>query len=114
MEEIQAQTFSYSVVQKQEPQTLGYALQVHSRLLHPTCCVLASKQHSLDCLLTAVASGCNALRTQDSPVGLAAWIAEKFRNWTDCNGDLDSVVSKDELLTNISIYWCGHYSLSVV
>ncbi|MCH9038329.1 MAG: epoxide hydrolase [Chloroflexi bacterium] len=41
----------------------------------------------------------------DSPVGLAAWIVEKFRAWTDCSGDLESVYTKDELLTNITIYW---------
>jgi pimeloyl-ACP methyl ester carboxylesterase len=41
----------------------------------------------------------------DSPVGLAAWIVEKFRAWTDCNGDVESVYTKDELLTNITIYW---------
>ncbi|MDA0768904.1 MAG: multidrug MFS transporter [SAR202 cluster bacterium Casp-Chloro-G4] len=41
----------------------------------------------------------------DSPVGLAAWIIEKFRSWSDCNGDLESVYTKDELLTNITIYW---------
>jgi pimeloyl-ACP methyl ester carboxylesterase len=41
----------------------------------------------------------------DSPAGLAAWIVEKFRTWTDCNGDLESRISKDQLLTNIMIYW---------
>jgi pimeloyl-ACP methyl ester carboxylesterase len=41
----------------------------------------------------------------DSPVGLAAWIAEKWSAWTDCGGDLDSVISRDVLLTNIAIYW---------
>jgi microsomal epoxide hydrolase len=41
----------------------------------------------------------------DSPAGLAAWITEKFRTWTDCGGDLERRVSKDELLTNITIYW---------
>ncbi|SMC27867.1 Pimeloyl-ACP methyl ester carboxylesterase [Clostridium acidisoli DSM 12555] len=41
----------------------------------------------------------------DSPVGLAAWIIEKFRGWSDCNGDLEQKFSKDELLTNIMIYW---------
>jgi microsomal epoxide hydrolase len=41
----------------------------------------------------------------DSPVGLAAWIVEKFRTWSDCGGDVESVFSKDELLTNITIYW---------
>jgi len=41
----------------------------------------------------------------DSPVGLAAWIIEKFHAWTDHNGDLEQAVSRDELLTNIMIYW---------
>ncbi|WP_010235030.1 epoxide hydrolase family protein [Clostridium arbusti] len=41
----------------------------------------------------------------DSPIGLAAWIIEKFRAWSDCNGDLQQRFSKDELLTNIMIYW---------
>ncbi len=41
----------------------------------------------------------------DSPIGLAAWIVEKFRSWSDCGGDLERRFTKDELLTNISIYW---------
>jgi pimeloyl-ACP methyl ester carboxylesterase len=41
----------------------------------------------------------------DSPVGLAAWIVEKFRTWSDCAGDVESVFSRDALLTNIMIYW---------
>ncbi|TDJ11416.1 MAG: epoxide hydrolase, partial [Deltaproteobacteria bacterium] len=41
----------------------------------------------------------------DSPAGLAGWIVEKFRTWSDCNGDIESRFSKDELLTNIMIYW---------
>jgi pimeloyl-ACP methyl ester carboxylesterase len=41
----------------------------------------------------------------DSPAGLAAWIIEKFRTWSDCGGDLESVYSIDELLANISLYW---------
>ena len=41
----------------------------------------------------------------DSPVGLAAWIIEKFRSWSDCGGDLERVFTRDELLTNVMIYW---------
>jgi microsomal epoxide hydrolase len=41
----------------------------------------------------------------DSPAGLAAWIVEKYRTWSDCNGDVESKYTKDELLTNITIYW---------
>lgn len=46
-----------------------------------------------------------AFGLNDSPVGLAAWIAEKFQAWTDCGGDLESAVSLDTLLTDIAIYW---------
>jgi len=41
----------------------------------------------------------------DSPAGLAAWIVEKFRTWSDCGGDVETRFSRDELLTNITIYW---------
>lgn len=41
----------------------------------------------------------------DSPVGLAAWIVEKFRAWSDCHGEVETVFTKDELLTTIMIYW---------
>ena len=41
----------------------------------------------------------------DSPVGLAAWIVEKFRAWTDCNGTPENAVSRDEMLADISLYW---------
>nr|AGU09825.1 Epoxide hydrolase N terminus [uncultured organism] len=41
----------------------------------------------------------------DSPAGLAAWIVEKLRSWSDCHGDLESSYSKDEILTLITIYW---------
>jgi microsomal epoxide hydrolase len=41
----------------------------------------------------------------DSPVGLAAWIVEKFRTWSDCGGDVERRFSKDTLLTNVMLYW---------
>ncbi len=41
----------------------------------------------------------------DSPVGLAGWIIEKFRAWSGCHGEIESVFTKDELLTNVMIYW---------
>lgn len=41
----------------------------------------------------------------DSPVGLAAWIVEKYRTWCDCGGDPEAVFTKDELLTTVMIYW---------
>lgn len=41
----------------------------------------------------------------DSPAGLCGWILEKFRQWSDCNGDPFSVFTMDELCTNLMIYW---------
>src|SRR5467141_4506094 len=41
----------------------------------------------------------------DSPAGLAAWIVEKFRAWSDCGGDVERRFTKDELLTNVMVYW---------
>ncbi len=41
----------------------------------------------------------------DSPAGLAAWIIEKFRTWSDCKGEVESRFSKDQLLTNVMVYW---------
>ena len=41
----------------------------------------------------------------DSPVGLAAWIIEKFKDWADCDGDVYRRFTRDELLTNVTLYW---------
>jgi pimeloyl-ACP methyl ester carboxylesterase len=41
----------------------------------------------------------------DSPVGLAAWIIEKFRDWSDCGGDVYQRFTRDALLANLSLYW---------
>lgn len=46
-----------------------------------------------------------AVGLNDSPAGLAAWIVEKYRAWGDTGGDVESRFSKDELLTNLTIYW---------
>ncbi|HWA80008.1 MAG TPA: alpha/beta hydrolase, partial [Acetobacteraceae bacterium] len=46
-----------------------------------------------------------AFGLNDSPVGLAAWIVEKWRAWSDCGGNILSRFTMDELLTTISIYW---------
>jgi pimeloyl-ACP methyl ester carboxylesterase len=41
----------------------------------------------------------------DSPVGLCAWIVEKFRAWTDCDGHPENAVTRDELLDNVMLHW---------
>ncbi|MGH7961060.1 MAG: alpha/beta fold hydrolase, partial [Candidatus Binatia bacterium] len=41
----------------------------------------------------------------DSPVGMCAWIVEKRRTWSDCNGNVESRFTKDELVTTMMLYW---------
>lgn len=46
-----------------------------------------------------------AFAMHDSPVGLVAWLLERRRAWSDCDGDVERVFSKDDLLTNACLYW---------
>ncbi len=46
-----------------------------------------------------------AFALTDSPVGLAAWLVEKFRSWTDCAGNPEAALSRDQMLADISFYW---------
>ncbi|MDQ7807589.1 epoxide hydrolase [Amycolatopsis sp. A133] len=63
-------------------------------MLHPrTVAIQATKPQTL------------ATSLNDSPAGLASWIVEKFRRWSDCDGDVERRFTKDQLLTNISVYW---------
>lgn len=46
-----------------------------------------------------------AVALNDSPAGLAAWIVEKMQAWSDCGGDIERRFTKDEILTNVMLYW---------
>ena len=48
----------------------------------------------------------------DSPVGQAAWVLEKFYEWTDCSGHPENIFSKNELLDNIMLYWLTNSAAS--
>jgi len=48
----------------------------------------------------------------DSPAGLAAWIVEKFRTWSDCDGDVERRFTKDQLLTDVMLYWATESATS--
>jgi len=50
----------------------------------------------------------------DSPVGLAAWLIDKFRMIADCDGDIESAIRLDRLLTNISVYWFSETITSAI
>ena len=45
------------------------------------------------------------LGLNDSPAGLLSWIVEKFRAWSDCDGDPENVFTRDQLITNVMVYW---------
>ncbi len=49
-----------------------------------------------------------AYALSDSPVGLAAWIIEKFYSWSDCSNGFENTYSMDELLNNVMIYWLNN------
>jgi len=46
-----------------------------------------------------------AFALTDSPAGLAAWLVEKFRFWTDCDGNPENALTRDEMLIDIMLYW---------
>jgi microsomal epoxide hydrolase len=46
-----------------------------------------------------------AFALNDSPTGLAAWLVEKFRAWTDCAGNPENALTRDEMLADITLYW---------
>jgi microsomal epoxide hydrolase len=46
-----------------------------------------------------------AFALTDSPAGLAAWMVEKFRSWSDCDGIPENAINRDWMLANISLYW---------
>jgi pimeloyl-ACP methyl ester carboxylesterase len=50
----------------------------------------------------------------DSPAALAAWIVEKFWTWTDSDGDLENVLTRDEVLDNLMLYWLPRTGASSV
>ncbi|HKX14558.1 MAG TPA: epoxide hydrolase, partial [Propionibacteriaceae bacterium] len=55
--------------------------------------------------IVAVPDAATAVALADSPAGLAAWIVEKLRSWSDCNGQLERRFSLEEILTWITLYW---------
>jgi pimeloyl-ACP methyl ester carboxylesterase len=59
-------------------------------------------------LLQATKPQSLAFGLADSPAGLAAWIVEKFQAWSDCDGDIESRFTRDEILTNVMIYWINN------
>jgi pimeloyl-ACP methyl ester carboxylesterase len=46
-----------------------------------------------------------AIGLNDSPAALAGWILSKFRDWSDCGGELARRFTMDELLANVTLYW---------
>jgi len=53
-----------------------------------------------------------AVGLNDSPAGLLAWIVEKFRAWSDCDGHPENCFTRDQLITNVMLYWVTQTSAS--
>jgi len=66
---------------------------------------MASEGRRLYALIQSTKPQSLAPGLNDSPAGLAAWIVEKFRAWSDCDGNVESRFTRDELITNVMIYW---------
>ena len=56
-------------------------------------------------LVQAAAPDALAVGLADSPAGLAAWLVEKYRRWSDCDGDVERRFSKDDLCDFLTLYW---------
>src|SRR5262249_18063194 len=63
------------------------------------------KKEGAYALIQGTRPGTLARGLHDSPAGLASWIVDKFHAWSDCGGDLETRFTKDELLTNVMVYW---------
>ncbi len=92
------------IVVEPDPDTMGDLSDIEER-------ALASAQHYFD--NDSGYSKQQSTRPQtvgygltDSPAGQLAWIVEKYWSWTDCNGHPENVLSRDELLDNVMLYWC--------
>jgi len=64
--------------------------------------------------IQATRPGTLGIALTDSPAGLAAWILEKLRTWSDCDGDLESRFSLDEVLANVTLYWVTNTAASSI
>lgn len=53
-----------------------------------------------------------AFALTDSPIGLAAWIVEKLKAWSDCGDDIESTFSLDDILTDVHLYWFGDRAMA--
>ena len=82
----------------------------HAELTEPEQAYLAAGQawqmsEGAYALLQSTKPATAAVGLADSPAGLAAWIVEKLRSWSDCDGQLDRRFSRDEVLTWLTLYW---------
>jgi len=63
------------------------------------------RRHGFHLFLHSAAPDAVAVAFNDSPAGLAAWLVEKYRRWSDCGGDVERRFSKDDLCDFLTMYW---------
>ncbi len=83
-----------------DPATMTDAEQQHLQAVRTWVADEGAYQHQQQTRPLSLAPGLS-----DSPAGLLAWIIEKYRAWSDCDGDLSSRFTDDFLLTQASLYW---------
>ena len=66
---------------------------------------LAAARQGFHLLVQGAAPDALAVGLSDSPAGLAAWLVEKYRRWSDCDGEVERRFSKDELCDFLTLYW---------
>ncbi len=67
--------------------------------------IVWEREHASHLAINALDPQTIAYALNDSPVGLAAWLVQRRRNWSDCGGDVERRFSRDDLLTTVMLYW---------
>ena len=86
------------------PEGPGAAQRRRTRRISPRCSSF-QREESGYALEQATKPQTLGVALNDSPAGLLAWIVEKFRTWSDCDGHPENVFTRDQLITNVMMYW---------
>ncbi|MEU0093312.1 epoxide hydrolase family protein [Kribbella sp. NPDC006257] len=76
--------------------------EIHARILE------FDKRFAVHLAVHVLDSSTLSFGLSDSPAGLLAWILQRWTSWSDCGGDIETVFSKDDLLTHAMIFWVNN------
>ena len=92
-------------VERPWAEVLGRVVEARSRTADRAALLEWERRRAAHIAVQTVDPQTLAYGLHDSPAALAAWLLERRRSWSDCDGDLERAFSKDELLTGLTIYW---------